>query len=166
MCNNGIKTLPYKRFFIIMTLFDRISEDIKSAMKARDKVRLETLRNIKKVFLEAKTAPGANDTLEDADAMKILQKLAKQGRETAQTFIDNNRQDLADAELAQAAVIEEYLPKPLTAEEIEAAVREIISATGASSMKDMGKVMGAASKKMAGKADGKAISEIVKRLLA
>ena len=149
-----------------MTLFDRISEDIKSAMKARDKVRLETLRNIKKVFLEAKTAPGANDTLEDADAMKILQKLAKQGRETAQTFIDNNRQDLADAELAQAAVIEEYLPKPLTAEEIEAVVREIITATGASSMKDMGKVMGAASKKMAGKADGKAISEIVKRLLA
>ena len=166
MCNNGISTRPYKHILIIMTLFDRISEDIKSAMKARDKVRLETLRNIKKVFLEAKTAPGANDILEDADAMKILQKLAKQGRETAQTFIDNNRQDLADAELAQAAVIEEYLPKPLTAEEIEAAVREIISATGASSMKDMGKVMGAASKQMAGKADGKAISEIVKRLLA
>ena len=166
MCNNGISTRPYKHILIIMTLFDRISEDIKSAMKARDKVRLETLRNIKKVFLEAKTAPGANDILEDADAMKILQKLAKQGRETAQTFIDNNRQDLADAELAQAAVIEEYLPKPMTAEEIEAAVREIISATGASSMKDMGKVMGAASKQMAGKADGKAISEIVKRLLA
>lgn len=166
MCNNGISTRPYKHILIIMTLFDRISEDIKSAMKARDKVRLETLRNIKKVFLEAKTAPGANDILEDADAMKILQKLAKQGRETAQTFIDNNRQDLADAELAQAAVIEEYLPKPLTAEEIEAAVREIISATGASSMKDMGKVMDAASKQMAGKADGKAISEIVKRLLA
>ena len=97
-----------------MTLFDQISEDIKAAMKARDKVRLETLRNIKKVFLEAKTAPGANDTLEDADALKILQKLAKQGRETAQTYIDNNRQDLADEELAQAKVIEEYLPKPLT----------------------------------------------------
>ena len=90
-----------------MTLFDQISEDIKAAMKARDKVRLETLRNIKKVFLEAKTAPGANDTLEDADALKILQKLAKQGRETAQTYIDNNRQDLADEELAQAKVIEE-----------------------------------------------------------
>ena len=95
-----------------MTLFDQISEDIKAAMKARDKVRLETLRNIKKVFLEAKTAPGANDTLEDADALKILQKLAKQGRETAQTYIDNNRQDLADEELAQAKVIEEYQPKP------------------------------------------------------
>lgn len=97
-----------------MALFETISEDIKAAMKARDKVRLDTLRNIKKVFLEAKTAPGANDTLEDADAMKILQKLAKQGHETADTFIAAGRQDLADVELAQAHVIEEYLPKPLT----------------------------------------------------
>lgn len=149
-----------------MTLFDQISEDIKAAMKARDKVRLETLRNIKKVFLEAKTAPGANDTLEDADALKILQKLAKQGRETAQTYIDNNRQDLADAELAQAKVIEEYLPKPLTEEEIEKEVKDIIAQTGAQGMKDMGKVMGMASKKMAGRADGRAISTIVKKLLA
>ncbi len=149
-----------------MTLFDQISEDIKAAMKARDKVRLETLRNIKKVFLEAKTAPGANDTLEDADALKILQKLAKQGRETAQTYIDNNRQDLADEELAQAKVIEEYLPKPLTEEEIEKEVKDIIAQTGAQGMKDMGKVMGMASKKMAGRADGRAISNIVKKLLA
>ena len=149
-----------------MTLFDQISEDIKAAMKARDKVRLETLRNIKKVFLEAKTAPGANDTLEDADALKILQKLAKQARETAQTYIDNNRQDLADEELAQAKVIEEYLPKPLTEEEIEKEVKDIIAQTGAQGMKDMGKVMGMASKKMAGRADGRAISTIVKKLLA
>ena len=149
-----------------MTLFDHISEDIKAAMKARDKVRLETLRNIKKVFLEAKTAPGANDTLEDADALKILQKLAKQGRETAQTYIDNNRQDLADEELAQAKVIEEYLPKPLSEEEIEKEVKDIIAQTGAQGMKDMGKVMGMASKKMAGRADGRAISTIVKKLLA
>lgn len=149
-----------------MTLFDQISEDIKAAMKARDKVRLETLRNIKKVFLEAKTAPGANDTLEDADALKILQKLAKQGRETAQTYIDNNRQDLADEELAQAKVIEEYLPKPLTEEEIEKEVKDIIAQTGAQGMKDMGKVMCMASKKMAGRADGRAISTIVKKLLA
>ncbi|MBD8997388.1 MAG: GatB/YqeY domain-containing protein [Prevotella sp.] len=149
-----------------MTLFDQISEDIKAAMKARDKVRLETLRNIKKVFLEAKTAPGANDTLEDADALKILQKLAKQGRETAQTYIDNNRQDLADEELAQAKVIEEYLPKPLSEEEIEKEVKDIIAQTGAQGMKDMGKVMGMASKKMAGRADGRAISTIVKKLLA
>ncbi len=149
-----------------MTLFDQISEDIKAAMKARDKVRLETLRNIKKVFLEAKTAPGANDTLEDADALKILQKLAKQGRETAQTYIDNNRQDLADEELAQAKVIEEYLPKPLSEEEIEKEVKDIIAQTGAQGMKDMGKVMGMASKKMAGRADGRVISTIVKKLLA
>lgn len=149
-----------------MTLFDQISEDIKAVMKARDKVRLETLRNIKKVFLEAKTAPGANDTLEDADALKILQKLAKQGRETAQTYIDNNRQDLADEELAQAKVIEEYLPKPLSEEEIEKEVKDIIAQTGAQGMKDMGKVMGMASKKMAGRADGRAISTIVKKLLA
>lgn len=148
-----------------MTLFDKISEDIKAAMKARDKVRLETLRNIKKVFLEAKTAPGANDTLEDADALKILQKLAKQGHESAQTFISNNRQDLGDEELAQTRVIEEYLPKPLTDEEIESEVKAVIAETGAQGMKDMGRVMGIASKKMAGRADGRAISAIVKRLL-
>ena len=135
-------------------------------MKARDKVRLETLRNVKKVFLEAKTAPGANDTLEDADALKIIQKLAKQGRETAQTYTANNRQDLADAELAQVNVLEEYLPKALSETEIEAEVRKIIAETGASSMKDMGRVMGMASKQMAGRADGRLISEIVKKLLA
>lgn len=138
-----------------MALFDQISNDIKAAMIARDKVRLETLRNIKKVFLEAKTAPGANDTLEDADAMKILQKLAKQGRESATTFVQQGRQDLADAELAQVGVIDEYLPKPLSEEEIEKNVKEIITQSGASSMKDMGKVMGMASKQMAGKADGR-----------
>ena len=149
-----------------MALFEQISEDIKSAMKARDRVRLDTLRNIKKVFLEAKTAPGANDTLADADAMKILQKLAKQGHETAQTYIANGRQDLADEELAQARVIEEYLPKPLSEAEIEAAVKAIIAETGVQGMKDMGRVMGVASKQMAGKADGRAISAVVKRLLA
>lgn len=149
-----------------MTLFDKVSEDIKEAMKARDKVRLETLRNIKKVFLEAKTAPGANDTLEDADAFKILQKLAKQGRESVRTYTDNGRQDLADAELAQAAVIEEYLPKQLGEDKIEAEVRKVIADTGAQSMKDMGKVMGIVSKQLAGRADGRAISAVVKRLLA
>lgn len=147
-------------------LFDQISEDIKAAMKARDKVALDALRNIKKVFLEAKTAPGANDTLEDADALKILQKLAKQGKESAQTFIANNRQDLADNELAQVEVIERYLPKALTPEEIEAAVKAIIAETGAQGMKDMGRVMGLASKQLAGRADGRAISEIVKKLLS
>lgn len=147
-------------------MFEKVSEDIKTAMKARDKVRLETLRNIKKVFLEAKTAPGANDTLTDDAALKIIQKLAKQGKETAKTYIDNGRQDLADDELAQVAVLEEYLPKPLTEAEIEAAVKEIIAQVGATSMKEMGKVMGIASKQMAGKAEGGVISGIVRRLLA
>ena len=149
-----------------MDLFEKVSEDIKTAMKARDKVRLETLRNIKKVFLEAKTAPGASDTLTDDAALKIIQKLAKQGKETAKTYIDNGRQDLADDELAQVAVLEEYLPKPLTEAEIEAAVKEIIAQVGATSMKDMGKVMGIVSKQMAGKAEGGVISGIVRRLLA
>jgi yqeY family protein len=146
-------------------LFEQISNDIKEAMKARDKVRLETLRNIKKVFLEAVTAPGANDVLEDADALKILQKLAKQGKEAAATFTQQARQDLADAELAQVKVIEEYLPKALSVAEIEVKVKEIIAQTGASTMKDMGRVMGLASKQLAGLADGGAISAIVKRLL-
>ena len=149
-----------------MALYDQVSNDIKEAMKARDKVRLETLRNIKKVFIEAKTAPGSNDTLEDADALKILQKLAKQGNESAETYKQQNREDLAAEELAQVAVIEQYLPKPLSEEEIEAAVKAIVEETGASSMKDMGKVMGMASKQLAGRADGKVISTIVKKLLA
>lgn len=147
-------------------LFDQISEDIKSAMKARDKVRLETLRNIKKVFLEAKTAPGANDTLEDADALKIIAKLAKLGKETAKTYADAGRQDLADAELAQVQVIEGYLPKQLSEEEIEAEVKQIIAQVGATSMKEMGRVMGIASKQMAGRAEGGKISAIVKKLLS
>lgn len=149
-----------------MDLFETISNDIKAAMKARDKVRLETLRNIKKVFLEAKTAPGANDTLSDADAMKILQKLAKQGKESAATYTAAGRSDLAEGEVAQVRVIEEYLPKPLSSEELEAAIKAVISVTGAASMKDMGKVMGVASKQLAGKAEGKAISDIVRRLLS
>ena len=147
-------------------LFEQISNDITEAMKARDKVRLDTLRNIKKVFLEAKTAPGANDILEDADALKILQKLAKQGKEAAATFTQQARQDLADAGLAQVKVIEEYLPKALSEAEVEVKVKEIIAQTGATTMKDMGRVMGMASKQMAGLADGGTISAIVKRLLA
>ena len=147
-------------------LFDQVSSDIRTAMKARDKVRLEALRNIKKCFIEAKTAPGANDTLEDAAALKILQKLAKQGEESADTYAKAKRQDLADAELAQVAVIKEYLPKPLSEEEITAQVKDIIAQTGAQGMKDMGKVMGQATKQMAGKADGKVISTIVRHLLA
>ena len=149
-----------------MELFEQISNDIKDAMKARDKVRLETLRNIKKVFLEAKTAPGANDQLSDADALKILQKLAKQGKESAATFTQSGREDLAVHEIEQVKVIEAYLPKPLSNEEIEKIVANIISETVAQGMKDMGKVMGQASKQMAGKAEGGTISTIVKKLLS
>ena len=149
-----------------MALFEQISEDIKAAMKARDKVALETLRNVKKVFLEAKTAPGANDTLSDEDALKLMQKLVKQGKDAAQIYVGQNRQYLADEELAQVAVIERYLPKMLSGEELEAAIKQIIETVGATSMKDMGKVMGTATKQLAGKAEGRAINEMVKKLLA
>ena len=149
-----------------MELFEKVSKDIVAAMKAKDKVTLEALRNIKKVFIEAKTAPGANDSLDDAVALKILQKLAKQGHDSADLYTQQNRPDLAEAEMAQVRVIESYLPKAMSNEEIEAAVKEIIAQTGASSIKEMGKVMGVASKQLAGKADGKAISEVVKKLLA
>jgi uncharacterized protein YqeY len=147
-------------------LFDEISEGIKEAMKAKDAVRRDTLRNVKKVFLEAKTAPGANDELSDADALKILQKLAKQGRESAEIFSQQGRADLADAEMAQVKVLEEYLPKQLSEAELEAALRDIIAQLGVTSAREMGKVMGIATKQLAGKADGKAISAMVKRLLA
>lgn len=148
-----------------MDLFDRISEDIKTAMKAKDKVALETLRNIKKFFLEAKTAPGANDTLADEAAVKIIQKLVKQGKDSAEVYKTQGREDLAEAELAQVKVMEIYLPKQMTAEELEAALKEIIAEVGATDGKDMGKVMGAASKKLAGLAEGRAISAKVKELL-
>ena len=147
-------------------MFDRISNDIKDAMKAKDKVRLETLRNIKKVFIEAKTAPGANDTLTDDAAMKIMQKLVKQGKDSATLYNEQGRADLAEAELAQVAVIEAYLPKQMSAEELEAALKAIIAEVGAEGPKDMGKVMGTATKKLAGLAEGRAISAMVKQLLA
>lgn len=148
-----------------MDIFEKVSKDIIAAMKAKDKMRLEALRNVKKYFIEAKTAPGANDTLDDATALKILSKLAKQGRDTAALYTEQGRPDLAEEETAQAAIIEEYLPKALSADELEAEVKAIIAEIGASSMKDMGKVMGIASKKLAGRADGKAISVLVKQLL-
>lgn len=148
------------------TLFDQISQDIVAAMKAKDKVRLEALRNVKKYFIEAKTAPGANDELADDAALKILAKLVKQGRDTAALYTEQQRPDLAETELAQVAVIEAYLPKALTPEELEAALRSIIAETGATSAKEMGKVMGVATKRLAGRADGKAISTLVRQLLA
>lgn len=149
-----------------MDIFEKVSKDIIAAMKAKDKMRLEALRNVKKFFIEAKTAPGANDTLDDATALKILSKLAKQGRDTAALYREQNRADLSEEEEAQAAVIEEYLPNALSPEELEAEIKAVIAEVGATNMKDMGKVMGIVSKKLAGRADGKAISTIVKQLLA
>ena len=148
-----------------MDLFEQISNDIKEAMKAKDKVRLETLRNIKKVFLEAKTAPGANDTLTDDMAVKIMQKLVKQGKDSAAVYEGQGRADLAEGEMAQVRIIETYLPKQLSAEELEARLKEIIARVGATSGKEMGKVMGVASKELAGLAEGRAISAKVKELL-
>ena len=135
-------------------------------MLAREKVRLEALRGIKKEFLEGKTAPGANGELTDDAAMKILVKMAKQRRESAQIYTEQNRADLAENELAELAVIERYLPKPLTDEELTVELSKIIAEVGASSPADMGKVMGVASKALAGCADGRAISAKVRELLA
>lgn len=147
-------------------LFEQISADIVSAMKAKDKVRLMALRNVKKYFIESKTAPGANDELSDEDAMKILAKLAKQGKDTASVYDSQNRADLAEEEMKQVRIIEEYLPKPLSTEELRTALSAIIQEVGATSAKDMGRVMGLASKQLAGKAEGRAISAMVKELLA
>ncbi|MDO5332697.1 MAG: GatB/YqeY domain-containing protein [bacterium] len=147
-------------------LFDTVSADIKKAMLARDAVRLESLRGIKKEFLEAKTAKGSDGTLSDDRAIQILSKMVKQRRESAEIYTQQNRPELAEAELAQAAVIEEYMPKQLSPEELDAALREIIARVGATSPKEMGKVMGVASKELAGKAEGRAISAAVKALLS
>ena len=149
-----------------MNLFDQISNDIKNAMLAKDKLRLETLRGIKKEFLEAKTAKGSDGELSDDIAMKILVKMVKQRKDSAQIYIEQNRPELAESELGEAKVIEEYLPKQMTEAELEAELKNIIAEVGATSAKDMGKVMGVASKKLAGRAEGKAISAKVKELLA
>ena len=149
-----------------MSLFETVNNDIKKAMLARDHVRLEALRGVKKEFLEAKTAKGADGELSDEVATKILAKMVKQRKESAAIYAGQNRDDLAQNELAEVSVIEEYLPKPLTDEELTAAVKQIIEQVGATSMKEMGKVMGVASKQLAGKAEGGAISAKVKQLLA
>ena len=148
-----------------MAIFDDVNNGIKEAMKAKDKVKLEALRNIKKVMLEAKTASGAGDDLSDADSLKLITKLAKQGKDSAAIYEQQGRNDLAEAELAQVAVFETFLPEMMSDEELLKTIKLIIEQTGASGMKDMGKVMGVATKELAGKADGKAISEKVRSLL-
>ena len=148
-----------------MSLFDTISNDIKSAMLAKDKIRLDALRGVKKEFLEAKTAKGADGELSDENAVRILQKMIKQRKDSAAIYLEQNRPELAEKELAESVFIEEYLPKQLSPEELENALREIIAQVGAVSAKDMGKVMGAATKALAGKTEGRLISDAVRRLL-
>ncbi len=149
-----------------MSLEQTISKEIMAAMKAKDAVRLAALRNIKKYVIEAKTASAGIDELADADVVKIISKLAKQGADSAAIYTQQNRADLAEEEMAQVRVMQEFLPRPLTAEELVEAVKTIIADLGATSMKDMGRVMGEASKRLAGKADGKDISAKVRELLA
>jgi len=149
-----------------MNIYDKISEDIKSAMLARDKVRLEALRNVKKVLIEAKTAKAGNEELPDDVAIKAIMKLAKQGRDSAEIYKQQNRPDLYEPEMAQVKIYDTYLPKQMSDEELTAAIQAIIVQTGATSIKEMGKVMGMATKELSGKIDGKLISDKVKALLS
>ncbi|MGQ8336382.1 GatB/YqeY domain-containing protein [Sunxiuqinia sp. A32] len=149
-----------------MSLFDQVNEDMKAAMKAREKEKLEAIRGIKKVLLEAKTAKGASSELSDDEVIKVIQKLAKQGRDSANIYKDQGREDLYSQEMVQVEVFEKYLPEKMSDENLTAAIKTIIESVGATSMKDMGKVMGLASKNLAGKADGKDIADKVKSLLS
>ena len=149
-----------------MSLFDQISEDIKKAMLAKDKVALDALRGIKKEFLEAKTAKGGDGELHDDKALQILQKMVKQRKESADMFTQAGRAELAADELAQCKIIEQYLPAMLSEEELTEALRAIIAQVGAAGPQDMVKVMGVATKQLAGKAEGKAINQKVRELLA
>ncbi|MCL4138370.1 UNVERIFIED_CONTAM: hypothetical protein GTU68_042469 [Idotea baltica] len=149
-----------------MDLKNTINQDIKTAMKAKDQAALRALRAIKSAIIIAETAEGRNgESLSDEEGLKLLTKQAKQRKDSLAQYEANNREDLAMVESEELAIIERYLPKQLTSEEIEAEVKSIIEQVGASSMKDMGKVMGAATKKMAGRADGKVISQLVRQLL-
>ena len=148
-----------------MDFIDRITDEIKTAMKARDKVSLETLRAIKKELLELRSAKGSSGEVSEEDAIKVMQKMVKQRHDAATIFEQQGREELAEKELGEIEVLSRFLPEPLTTEEIEVAVKEVIAQVGATSMKDMGKVMGLASKKLSGRADGKEISNIVRSLL-
>ena len=148
-----------------MTLEQQIQEDIKAAMKAHDAVAMAAVRAVKNEILLFKTAEGGSKDVTDADVLKMIQKLIKQRKESAEQYTAAGRQELADNELAEAAAMEKYLPKQLSVEEVKAKVREIIAQVGATSLKDMGKVMGAANKALAGQSDGRTISTVVKELL-
>lgn len=148
-----------------MSIQPEVMEQIKTAMKSKDTIALESLRALKSAFLLANTS-GSGVTLSEADELKIVQKLVKQRQDSAALYNEQGRVDLAEPELAQAKVLEQFLPKQLSEEELTQVIQEIITKTGASSMKDMGKVMGMASQSLGGKADGKSISEVVKKLLS
>ena len=149
-----------------MALEQQVQKDIMAAMKAKDQVRLNAVRSIKSAILLAKTAEGASGELTDGDIVKLIQKLAKQRKEAAEQYTAAGRQELADNELAEAEVLDEYLPRQLSPEELEAKLKEIVAELGASTPKDMGRVMGVATKRLAGLADGKAISALVRQILA
>ena len=149
-----------------MTLYDTINDEIKRAMLAKDKVRLETLRGIKKELQEAKTAKGASGELTEETITTILQRMVKQRKESADIFTSGGRDELAENEIEQMNVIREYLPEQLSEADLKAAIKRIIAEAGATSMKEMGKVMAVATKELAGKAEGRAISEQVKKLLS
>lgn len=149
-----------------MNIEEQLQADIKNAMRAKNKVALEALRAIKKVIIEAKSAKGSSGEVSDEDCVKIITKLAKQGKDAAQIYKDQDRSDLYDDEMAQVKIFDAYLPAQLSEAELTDAVKTIIAESGATSMKEMGKVMGIASAKLAGKADGKLISVKVKALLA
>jgi len=151
---------------VTMSLLIDINEGIKTAMKAKDTVSLESLRAVKSAILLAQTETGAKEELSQDDEIKLLQRLVKQRKDSAAIYIGQGRQDLADPEIAQAAIIEQFLPKQLTEEEVEAVVKKIIAYNNFAGMADMGKVMGIASKELAGTADGKTISTVVKKSLA
>ena len=149
-----------------MSLEQQIQEAIKEAMKAKDAVALSANRAIKGAILLFKTAEGGAKEVTDGDILKMIQKLVKQRKEAAEQFVAGNRQDLADNELAEAAALEKYLPKQLSPDEVKAKIQEIIAQVGATSIRDMGKVMGVANKTLAGLSDGRTISGIVKELLS
>lgn len=149
-----------------MALEQQIQEDIKTAMKAKDAVATAATRAIKGEILLFKTSEGGSKEVSDGDILKMIQKLIKQRKESAEQFVAAGRQELADNELAEAAVMEKYLPKQLSEAEVEEKIKAIIAEVGATSIKDMGKVMGAANKALAGQSDGRTISTVVKRLLA
>ena len=149
-----------------MALEQQIQEDIKVAMKAKDPVATAATRAIKGEILIYKTSECGSKDVTDGDILKMIQKLVKQRKEAAEQFVAGNRQDLADNELAEAAALEKYLPKQLSPDEVKAKIQEIIAQVGASSIRDMGKVMGVANKALAGLSDGRTISGIVKELLS